>query len=99
MEERPTPRRKRTEGMADLEELKERFQSGLYYMLMEAGTLQGLRDLLKCQDKVLRQKAWELALKHAIPILKESEEGGGKVIVNMNIPRPPVNVTPGGQNR
>ncbi len=90
-----TPQRKTGKAPTDLEDLKDMMKSGLYSILMEPGTMQGLRDLLKCQDKQTRLKAWELALKHAVPVTKDmSEDGGGKIQVNFNIPRPQVDVTP-----
>lgn len=92
----PTPQRRGIKDYGDLEDLKEKFQSGLYSMLQEPKTIQALRDLLTCQDKTLRHKAWELVLKHAVPVMKEAEEGGGKFIVNLGIPRPERDVTPGG---
>lgn len=92
----PTPQRRGTRDYDDLEDLKEKFQSGLYSMLQEAKTIASLRDLLHCQDKTLRLKSWELVLKHAVPVTKEGEEGGGKFIVNLGIPRPAKDVTPGG---
>ena len=81
----------------DVADLKEAFQNRMYSMLMEPRVIDAFRDLLQAKDKVLRHKAWELALKHAAPVTKEGDEGPARVIVNMHIPRPEKNITPEGK--
>jgi hypothetical protein len=79
----------------DVADLKEAFQTKLYSVLMEPHTMQALRDLLRVGDKDLRKQAWALVLAHVLPIQKDGSDGPAKIILNMNVPRPPeVNITP-----
>ncbi len=70
-------------------EWQSEFQVDLFRLLGEASTLDGFRTLLKSNNQALRLKAWELAMKHAVPVQKEGEVPiAGGINFFLNVPRP-----------
>lgn len=70
------------------------FQSKLYNMLSDPSVLKSLRDWLMSGDVKERGKAWELVLKHLIPVGKDGQADGPRSFhVHMGVPRPDQAVT------
>jgi hypothetical protein len=83
-----TPPRTRPTPSVDVDQLRSLFEADLYELLRQPTVMRSLKHLLCSSDVKTSQKAWELVLKHGMPVSKDGEDQGNRSFqLIVNVPR------------